>query len=73
MGSGGPSHSGGQMPGRSGNMMSTAKRQQAKISTQVSVWSLLQLFGMGLMIILVAILLAAGGILRLQPKKVLIE
>ncbi|WP_462399591.1 ABC transporter permease [Lacticaseibacillus pantheris] len=73
MGGGGPSQGGGQMPGRSGNMMSTAKQQQAKISTQVSVWSLLQLFGMGLMIILVAILLAAGGILRLQPKKVLIE
>ena len=73
MGGGGPSQGGGQMPGRSGNMMSTAKQQQAKISTQVSVWSLLQLFGMGLMIILVAIMLAAGGILRLQPKKVLIE
>lgn len=67
---------GGQMPGgttsgtRSRGMF--AQRQQTTLSTKVTFQDIAILFGLGLLIILIAILAGAGGILRLQPKNVLI-
>lgn len=71
---GGPSGQGKQLPGGG---QQTAKTNQAakqtKLATHVTVQALALLFALGLGIILVAILIAAAGILRLQPKNVLIE
>lgn len=67
---GGPS---GQMPG-GGRMTSAAQvKQQAKLAVKVTAKDVLLLFALGLAIILLAILVAAAGILRLQPKTILIQ
>mgnify|MGYP004466318925 CR=1 FL=1 len=61
----------GQMSGSS-SKMTNRQQAQAKLTTKVTVADMGILFGLGLLIILIAILAGAGGILRLQPKKVLI-
>lgn len=61
----------GQMGNRA-NAMATQKQKQTKLSTQVTPQAILLLIAVGLVIIFIAILVGAGGILRLQPKKVLI-
>jgi putative ABC transport system permease protein len=61
----------GQMGNRA-NAMATQKQKETKLSTQVTPQAILLLIAVGLVIIFIAILVGAGGILRLQPKKVLI-
>ncbi|WP_179394422.1 ABC transporter permease [Lacticaseibacillus absianus] len=77
-GQGGPGQQGGapggQMPGGT-TRAATQKAQvkQAKLATRVNLKDVALLFGLGLAIILIAILAGAGGILRLNPKKILIN
>lgn len=61
----------GQMGGRA-SQFAAQQQKQAKLTTKVTAADMGILFGLGLVIILIAILAGAGGILRLQPKKVLI-
>lgn len=63
---------GGQAMGNKSQTMATQQQKQTKLSTQVTPQAILLLIGVGLVIIFIAILVGAGGILRLQPKKVLI-
>jgi putative ABC transport system permease protein len=78
MGQGGPSGSGSSQGAPSGQMgagfskTAATQQKQAKLTTKVTAADMAILFGLGLVIILIAILAGAGGILRLQPKKVLI-
>ncbi|MDK1716003.1 ABC transporter permease [Dellaglioa algida] len=66
---GGP---GGSAP--SGTMGQVTKSEKLKnLSTTVSVKDLVELGGMGLVIIFISIMLASFGILRLEPKKILIS
>lgn len=69
-GGGGPS---GQMPGAASAARATQAKQQAKLTVKVTAKAVAILFGLGLAIILLAILAAAAGILRLQPKLILIQ
>lgn len=65
-----------QSPGgsNSSSPQSTSSTQQLKnLSTNISVVSLIQLAAFGLGIILLAIMIGSIGILRLQPKKILIS
>lgn len=65
---------GGQSAGGHGGPDSrTQSTQQAKLAITVSAVDLAELGGFGLAIMFLSIMLASGGILRLQPKKVLIE
>ncbi|WP_338218020.1 ABC transporter permease [Lacticaseibacillus salsurivasis] len=59
----------GQMPGRT----QAAQQKQTQLAVKVTPQAILLLFGLGLAIILIAILIAAAGILRLQPKTILIQ
>lgn len=59
-------------PGGGFKQAAAEQTKQAKLTTKVTVKDMGILLGLGLIIILVAILAGAGGILRLQPKKVLI-
>ncbi|MFD1429071.1 ABC transporter permease [Lacticaseibacillus mingshuiensis] len=70
-GQGAPS---GQMPGNMGGRTSSqaAMQKQAKLSTRITLKDVGLLTVFGLAIILIAITAGAAGILRLQPKKVLI-
>ncbi|MCI1986817.1 MAG: ABC transporter permease [Lactobacillus sp.] len=52
--------------------MTNPSQKQTQLQTQVTPQVLLVLLAVGLLIIFIAILVGAGGILRLQPKKVLI-
>ena len=63
---------GGQAMGNRAQSVATQKQKQTKLSTQVTPQAILLLIAVGLMIIFIAILVGAGGILRLQPKKILI-
>ncbi|WP_461225906.1 ABC transporter permease [Lacticaseibacillus suihuaensis] len=58
------------MPGQASQQK--AQTKQAKLATKVTFKSVAILFGLGLAIILIAILAGAGGILRLNPKRILI-
>ncbi|BDZ29792.1 ABC transporter permease [Lactiplantibacillus brownii] len=62
---------GGGAPGSSAASVSTQK--QAELAINVTLMDLVELGGFGLAIMFLSIMLASGGILRLQPKKVLIE
>ena len=80
-GSGAPGGSTGSKP--SGNMQggpgsshtgsSAASQKQTDLDINVTVMDLVELGGFGLAIMFLSIMLASGGILRLQPKKVLID
>ncbi|MFC6182500.1 ABC transporter permease [Lactiplantibacillus daowaiensis] len=79
-GGGGGAPSGGSKP--SGNMnggtpgsssSTTTSQKQTELDVSVTVLDLVELGGFGLAIMFLSIMLASGGILRLQPKKVLIE
>ncbi|WP_338208029.1 ABC transporter permease [Lactiplantibacillus paraxiangfangensis] len=79
-GSGAPGGSTGSKP--SGNMQggpgsstgsATASQKQTDLDINVTVMDLVELGGFGLAIMFLSIMLASGGILRLQPKKVLID
>ncbi|WP_137626797.1 ABC transporter permease [Lactiplantibacillus pingfangensis] len=82
-GPGGGGAPGGSTSGTkpSGNMQaggalgssSTSTQKQAELAINVTVMDLVELGGFGLAIMFLSIMLASGGILRLQPKKVLIE
>ncbi|VDG22961.1 ABC transporter permease [Lactiplantibacillus mudanjiangensis] len=52
---------------------STSSTKQAELDVSVTVLDLVELGGFGLAIMFLSIMLASGGILRLQPKKVLID
>ncbi|CAM3186227.1 ABC transporter permease [Lactiplantibacillus plajomi] len=65
--------SGGQMQGGPNQQASGATSQQTDLDVNVTVLDLVQLGGLGLGIMFLSIMLASGGILRLQPKKVLID
>ena len=62
-------------PGRSGgaSFMGNNKADKTKLDVQVTPTNLAELGGFGLAIIFVSITLASGGILRLSPRKVLID
>ncbi|ETY75516.1 ABC transporter permease [Lactiplantibacillus fabifermentans] len=64
---------GGSMPGSSSSSSSTASASQTDLDISVTIMDLVELGGFGLAIMFLSIMLASGGILRLQPKKVLIE
>ncbi|VDG21106.1 ABC transporter permease [Lactobacillus sp.] [Lactiplantibacillus mudanjiangensis] len=63
---------GGGAPGDSSSS-STSSTKQAELDVSVTVLDLVELGGFGLAIMFLSIMLASGGILRLQPKKVLID
>ena len=63
---------GGGAPGSS-STGSVSAQKQAELDINVSVMDLVELGGFGLAIMFLSIMLASGGILRLQPKKVLID
>lgn len=64
---------GGNMPGSSSSSSSTASASQTDLDISVTIMDLVELGGFGLAIMFLSIMLASGGILRLQPKKVLID
>lgn len=74
-GTAGSKPSGGNMPsGRSGGAMSAgATQKQTNLDISVTLMDLVELGGFGLAIMFLSIMIASGGILRLQPKKVLID
>jgi len=64
----------GNMSGAPGSRTSgTTTQKQAALDVSVTVLDLVELGGFGLAIMFLSIMLASGGILRLQPKKVLID
>lgn len=75
-GGGGPS---GQAPGQkgpsgpNGSSSTPTKAEKAQLNVQITGTDLLELGGLGLVIIFASISVASGGILRLQPRKVLID
>jgi len=66
--------SGGSKPsgGMSGSG-STSTSSDTDIDVNLSVTEMVELGGFGLAIMFLSVLIASGGILRLQPKKVLID
>lgn len=74
-GSGGPGSSGavkgGGEPSSTGS--TSASTQQTDLDVSVSMLNMVELGGFGLAIMFLSTMIASGGILRLQPKKVLIE
>lgn len=60
---------GGGLPGQA-RQKATPK---TKLTTSIDLTTMVELGGLGLAIMFLATVLAAGGILRLQPKKVLID
>lgn len=72
---GGGGHQQGGAPSGGGAMNSSQQSKQttASIDTTVSVTSLIKLGGFGLAIIFLSIMIGSLGILRLQPKKILID
>lgn len=74
---GGGNPGGGQMGGGNGgpggNSTSTTKQADTKLAITVSAVDLAELGGFGLAITFLSIMIASGGILRLEPKKVLIS
>ncbi|CUS26786.1 ABC superfamily ATP binding cassette transporter, membrane protein [Paucilactobacillus oligofermentans DSM 15707 = LMG 22743] len=77
--SGNPSGGGGSMSGGSkpsGGMSgsgSTSTSSDTDIDVNLSAIEMVELGGFGLAIMFLSVLIASGGILRLQPKKVLID
>ncbi|AVK64284.1 ABC transporter permease [Lactobacillus sp. CBA3606] len=67
-----PSGNMGGNPGSS-TTSATASQKQTELDISVTIMDLVELGGFGLAIMFLSIMLASGGILRLQPKKVLIE
>lgn len=65
--------SGNMQAGGAPGSSSTSTQKQAELAINVTVMDLVELGGFGLAIMFLSIMLASGGILRLQPKKVLIE
>ncbi|RRK11297.1 ABC transporter permease [Lactiplantibacillus garii] len=65
----------GNMQGGPGSSSSSsaASQKQTDLDINVTVMDLVELGGFGLAIMFLSIMLASGGILRLQPKKVLID
>lgn len=61
----------GNQPGNPSS--STGTQKQTDLDINVTVMDLVELGGFGLAIMFLSIMLASGGILRLQPKKVLID
>ncbi|WP_125607384.1 ABC transporter permease [Lapidilactobacillus bayanensis] len=76
---GGQAGPGGSAPsgqaGRSGgaSFMGSSKTDKTELDVQVTPTNLAELGGFGLAIIFISITLASGGILRLSPRKVLID
>lgn len=65
--------SGNMQAGGAPGSSSMSTQKQAELAINVTVMDLVELGGFGLAIMFLSIMLASGGILRLQPKKVLIE
>lgn len=72
-GTSGTKPSGNMQAGGAPGSSSTSTQKQAELAINVTVMDLVELGGFGLAIMFLSIMLASGGILRLQPKKVLIE
>lgn len=74
-GGGGGSMAGGSKPsgGMSGGATAGTSTSDTDIDVNLSVVEMVELGGFGLAIMFLSVLLASGGILRLQPKKVLID
>ncbi len=70
---GGSKPSGNMQGGPGSSNSSTASQQQTDLDINVTVMDLVELGGFGLAIMFLSIMIASGGILRLQPKKVLID
>lgn len=74
-GTGGQDGSGSavQSGGPGSNTSSSGASSQTDLDVNVSVLNMVELGGFGLAIMFLSTMIASGGILRLQPKKVLIE
>lgn len=59
--------------GMSGGATAGTSTSDTDIDVNLSVVEMVELGGFGLAIMFLSVLLASGGILRLQPKKVLID
>lgn len=72
-GSGSGMKGGNGGPGNVGQSSSATKQADADLNISVSAVDLAELGGFGLAITFLSIMIASGGILRLEPKKVLIS
>ncbi|WP_046038031.1 ABC transporter permease [Lactiplantibacillus plantarum] len=63
----------GNMPSGGGQTGNASATTDTNLDINVTVMDLVELGGFGLAIMFLSIMLASGGILRLQPKKVLID
>ncbi|MGY5269843.1 ABC transporter permease [Lactiplantibacillus plantarum] len=63
----------GNMPSGGGQTGNASATTDTNLDINVTVMDLVELDGFGLAIMFLSIMLASGGILRLQPKKVLID
>lgn len=72
-GSGSGMKGGNGGPGNVGQSSSATKQTDADLNISVSAVDLAELGGFGLAITFLSIMIASGGILRLEPKKVLIS
>lgn len=63
----------GNMPSGGGQTGNANATTDTNLDINVTVMDLVELGGFGLAIMFLSIMLASGGILRLQPKKVLID
>jgi len=72
-GNAGGSKPSGNMPGGGQNGGTASATAKTDLDINVTVMDLVELGGFGLAIMFLSIMLASGGILRLQPKKVLID
>ncbi|KZU34827.1 ABC transporter permease protein [Lactiplantibacillus plantarum] len=73
MGNTGGSKPSGNMPSGGGQTGNASATTDTNLDINVTVMDLVELGGFGLAIMFLSIMLASGGILRLQPKKVLID
>ncbi|MCY9806197.1 ABC transporter permease [Lentilactobacillus senioris] len=65
--------SGAPTEGHMGGAVNSQKAKQTKLQTKLNVAELVQLGGLGLAIMFLAVMIGSFGILRLEPKKVLID
>ena len=65
--------SGAPTGGHMGGAANSQKVKQTKLQTQLNATELVQLGGLGLVIMFLAVMIGSFGVLRLEPKKVLID
>ncbi|MGF7437041.1 ABC transporter permease [Lentilactobacillus senioris] len=65
--------SGAPTGGHMGGAVNSQKVKQTKLQTQLNATELGQLGGLGLVIMFLAVMIGSFGVLRLEPKKVLID